>query len=211
MKLKVSAVLAASLLFASVTASHAQQVEWTQTLNLPKGLNLPQGVSADILGVAVGDGYDEARAKMEELLADSIQPSQIEEMTQVFYLQLPNGSRIEASYPGQLIIRRKTPGKDPRGVNDNLFVYFSAPSSAHQVIAMKRTLTYFGDADQPRISQLIAALKAKFKIEPQLVPLGGASRMYAFSSTTVQQQAPLRTSARSRARGSREATTRPRG
>lgn len=73
MRIRVSAVMiAAGLLAAPATAQ--QSIEWKQTLNIPKGTNLPDGVSADILGIEIGDTYDVAKKKLEALAAETQQP-----------------------------------------------------------------------------------------------------------------------------------------
>lgn len=57
-----------ALVVPAPTLAQDAQLEWSQTLNLSKGLNMPSGVSADILGIQLGDSYAEARAKLEAML-----------------------------------------------------------------------------------------------------------------------------------------------
>lgn len=68
MRKAAAPLLALSALFVSVPLSAQEQLQWAQTLDLPKGLNMPTAISADILGIQLGDSYAEARAKMEALL-----------------------------------------------------------------------------------------------------------------------------------------------
>lgn len=56
-------------------ASAQQQVEWKQTLNMPKGINLPKDVRGEILGIELGDTYAEAKPKLEKLLTESVPPA----------------------------------------------------------------------------------------------------------------------------------------
>ncbi|MEA2902774.1 MAG: hypothetical protein QOI12_161 [Alphaproteobacteria bacterium] len=71
MKRMLCAGAAATLLVAVAATSHAQQdIQWKQTINLPKGLNLPKDIIADILGIQFGDTYAEAKPKLEKLLAE---------------------------------------------------------------------------------------------------------------------------------------------
>jgi len=92
----------------------------------------------------------------------------------VFRLPLPNGGFVKASYIGGVTLSLS--GQ----YSETVEVQFSAPSSGHQVIGLTRSLVYTKQADQIRISELVAGLKAKFKAEPQFYRLGGASVWYVF-------------------------------
>jgi hypothetical protein len=174
------------------TALPAQQsIEWTQTLNLPKGLNLPKELKADILGIEIGDTYRDASAKLQSLLKESATPPRkpmdaasrtaaeidgastrqpLEESKMQIFLPLPGGSRIEASFVGKITLKRESVGVGPGKIRDNVDVYFSAPSSGHQVFAIVRLVSYGEHGDQPRIEPLIAALKQKFGSEARTLP-----------------------------------------
>lgn len=191
---------AASLLMLTTAAPAQQSVEWTQTLNLPKGLNLPKDVKADILGIELGDTYKEASAKVLALskesapapkppmsVADRVAAENdgvdfrppLREIKTTFYLPVPGGQRLEASYIGQIELRREFAGKGPRKIGDTLWVRFSAPSSGHQVIAVERLLSYNEHADQTRIEPLVASIKQKFGSEARLQP-GGDGLLLAY-------------------------------
>ena len=56
----------------AATQARTQTIQWKQSINLPKGLNLPKDVKADILGIELGDSYDELKPKLDALLKESI-------------------------------------------------------------------------------------------------------------------------------------------
>ena len=62
-----AAGMALALIASSPAIAQLQKIEWKQTVNQPKGQNMPQGVTADILGIEAGDGYAGAKAKLEKL------------------------------------------------------------------------------------------------------------------------------------------------
>lgn len=182
---------AASLLMLTAAAPAQQSVEWAQTLNLPKGLNLPKDVKADILGIELGDTYKDAKAKLLALSKESASAPKppmnatdrvaaendgvdtrppLREIKRVFFLPTPGGQRIEASYIGQIELRREFAGAGPRKIGDLLQVFFSAPSSGYQVIAIVRLVNYAEQADQTRIGPMITALKQKFGNEAKTEP-----------------------------------------
>jgi hypothetical protein len=92
----------------------------------------------------------------------------ITEKTVQFRLDAPGGY-ITASYVGEVHVMRKMKGSTPQNITDVLELHFSAPSSGHQLMSIKRTIVYDVPADQPRVSELLALLKAKFKADPQRV------------------------------------------
>lgn len=180
---------------AASTANAQQDIQWKQVINLPKGLNQPQGVSLDILGLELGDTYTVAKSKLEKLAAESAegQPSApqsgagglmqrqldqmsgaddstkaVREVTNTFRLQTPGGF-ITASYVGQLHMQRRLPGQTKASNRESFRLYFSAPSSGHQVIGIVRDLTYGNEADQPRISETVSRLSDKLKTRPQVL------------------------------------------
>lgn len=175
--------LALALLLAASGAGHAQQqIEWKQTLNIPKGQHLSRD-RADMLGIEFGDSYAEAKAKLEKLNVEGIQPPKpapchprapsceapppplLTEQKKQFDFRAPGHSVITASFVGTLKLDRVLPGKGSEPVRETVIVYLSAPSSGHQVVAMQRDI-YYPDADQPQLTGLIDALKAKFKTDP---------------------------------------------
>lgn len=172
--------LAAALLLAAPLAAHAQsEIEWKQTLDTPKGQNLPRE-QADMLGVELGDRYAEAKAKLQKLDSESIpQQKKCSAMTRScdeplprlteekkrFDLRAPGHSVITASFVGVIKLSRELPGNGKEPIRENITLYLSAPSSGHQVVAMERD-TYYADADQPQVSALMDALKTKYRTEP---------------------------------------------
>lgn len=68
-------MIALAVAFAATGGAEAQQqdIRWTQTINVPKGQNMPRD-RADILGLELGDTYEEAKAKLQKLAAEGIQP-----------------------------------------------------------------------------------------------------------------------------------------
>jgi hypothetical protein len=181
------AAAVALLLLSSGAAVHGQQIQWKQTTDTPKGLNLPKDIRGDILGIELGDTYAQVKPKLQQLLGEALpQPKSsgmsgpaaeimgnvpdnpIAEATMQMRLQVPGGS-VDASYPGQLTMTRKLKGSTQQPVQDTLEIVFSAPSSGQQVLGIKRVVHYFAQGDQTRVSDLLAALKAKYKAEPQKV------------------------------------------
>jgi hypothetical protein len=154
-------------------AAMAQQIEWKKTIDTPKGLNLPKDVSGDILGIQLGDTYAEVKAKLQKLMTESIVPPQpgddpIIESTTTMRLQTPGGG-VGVSYVGRLQMTRTLKGSVPAGVRDFIDVKLSAPSSGNQAVGIRRTITYFVPADEARVADVVAAVKAKYKAEPQRV------------------------------------------
>lgn len=63
-------LIAALLAFPLASAQAQEQIEWKQTLNIPKGQNIARD-RADILGIEFGDTYAEAKTKLEALYAET--------------------------------------------------------------------------------------------------------------------------------------------
>lgn len=168
--LGVAAVMAA-------TQAHTETIQWKQSINLPKGLNLPKDLKADILGIEPGDRYEELKPKLDALLKDSIADKVVcepitESRTRIRY-SIPGGFIEPASYIGQIEVNRELSGTSSRTIGDYLAIQLSAPASGHQVLGIKRNLTYRTPEDQPRISELMARLQEKYKAAPQDHSSGG--------------------------------------
>lgn len=171
MKSYILTAAAVSFLTLSAPAHAQQSVQWTQILNLPKGYNMPKGMKAEILGLEIGDTYAVAKARIEQLRAEGLPPARsAQEVKRGFFLPSGSGPRIEASYIGLINVERKTPGEGPRQVSDDLQVYFTAPSSGHQAYKIVRSINYWEQANQPRISEFVAALKSKFGNQARFFP-----------------------------------------
>jgi hypothetical protein len=158
----------------STVAAPAQEIEWRQVLDLPVGLNLPAGGPVpDILGLAPGDSYADARAKLialgppnalerpqltfEQRMSGVVSDAPYTENWMAIYLPLGGGSQIEASYASRLRIVR-----DPTArIRDVVEVDVSAPSSGQQAFYIYRHITYEREADQPRISETLAEMNRK--------------------------------------------------
>jgi hypothetical protein len=157
-----------ALAFAA-SANAQQQVEWKQTLNTPKGLNLPSGLKGELLGVELGDSYAEVKDKLKKLQAEgSGERAPPTEARMGLRMPVPGGT-VDAVYIGQTLLIRDTPGSTNRTVHDSIKIKFSAPSSGHQVIGIERSIRYFVPGDQARVSEVLAAVKTKFKAEAQRV------------------------------------------
>ncbi len=145
-------------------AAHAQDVEWTQTVDVPKGANLPSGVTVDILGIAPGDTYEEAKEKLAAIIAGmgaGASSNGIREYRYEIFLPRPNGQRVTVSYVGRMTLDIDRPGTEGWNKSEGIHVSLSAPSSGHQVVAIERFLGYNHQADQPRISDVVRGLEAK--------------------------------------------------
>ncbi|QCI63951.1 hypothetical protein [Phreatobacter stygius] len=166
------ALAGATLACAVMTAVYAQtpQVQWRQVANTPKGLNLPSGVKADILGIGLGDTYAEATAALARLRTEAgpTSPPPQERKTEILHHTSTGG--LLASFVSDIIMIRPLPGTGGAGrISESLSVRFSAPASGHQVVAVSRNLTYQNSADEPRLSEVLAQLKAKFGAEPRVL------------------------------------------
>jgi hypothetical protein len=184
MKTGTRFAVAAAMLLAATASSAAQEIEWSQMLNLPKGLNQPQGTTLDILGVEPGDSYAEARAKLDALAkeADGRRvKARWHETQKAYRLKLPGQGHIEAAFVGATLLQIDRFTEAGGGKEDeSIELVFSAPSSGHQVIGIKRAIMYWNQEDQIRISELLAKLKSKFNTEPRRFDLGGAAVWYLF-------------------------------
>ncbi len=182
------ASLALALLLAATGICHAQQeVEWKQTINTPKGVSMPRD-RADILGIELGDTYEDAKAKLLKLYGEGVQPKAaflteeqrrqnrfsgtsapepLAEEKSVFRFQ-PQGSALmmTASYVAKLTMKRQAKGVTDRAVEEEIKVFLSAPASGHQVIGVERYINYYTDGDQPRVSEVLAQVNAKMKAGP---------------------------------------------
>jgi hypothetical protein len=67
MRTRIRFTVVLGVLLATSESALAQQIEWSQTLNLPKGLNLPQGVKGDMLGIELGESYAQVKARIEAI------------------------------------------------------------------------------------------------------------------------------------------------
>ncbi|MCK1281778.1 hypothetical protein IVB46_41845 [Bradyrhizobium sp. 61] len=197
--------LAVTLLLAATGVSYAQQqeIEWKQTINMPKGQNIPRD-RADILGIEIGDTYQEAKEKLQKLAAEGIQPKAktmtpaeravarmngersgpppMKEEKRIYNLKAPGAnSTISASFVQTINISREMASGSGKKYSENVAVILSAPSSGHQVIGVTRSIYYGADGDQPLISDTLAQLKAKMKFEPQVIHAGGFQYRFQFN------------------------------
>ena len=174
--------LAAALLVAAPVLSHAQsEVEWAQTVSIPKGAHVPRE-QADLIGIEIGDTYAEAKAKLAKLFEEGVQPRQVKlpvppftaspaipvkEEVSRFNLQMPGTSQIlTARYVAELKMERQTKGSGARPVDEAIKVYLSSPASGHQVLGVERNIRYNNENDQPRIPDVIALVNAKLQGTP---------------------------------------------
>ncbi len=177
MNMSAGIVALAAALCAGLSAANAQQIEWKQTLNLPKGLNMPQGVLADILGIELGETYPSARARLEAIQREANLPDRdrnLRETKIVFDLPRPGGGAIEAAYIGGVLLKL-----DRSKSAEHIEIRFSAPSSGHQVMGVRRQISYDSQQEQPRTSELLANLKAKYKSEPRSYRIA-SNHIYVF-------------------------------
>jgi hypothetical protein len=174
-RLRTASLLAtiATTLLMDTSGASAQQIEWAQTVNLPKGANLPQGVSADILGIELGESYASAKPKMERLYNDS--PASdfsktLNEGDRTLRSGMPGAAALTVTHPALIQLMTIVPGAGKGHIRETLSVYFSAPSSGAQVVGISRSIAYPDHADQPRIADLIERLKERLKSAPQIYP-----------------------------------------
>lgn len=192
--------IAAAALLATLGPSQGQQdIEWKQVFDMPRGQNIPRG-SGDVLGIELGDGYADVRTKLQALLAETGQKEQermgrpLQEQQQVFRMQVPGASTlVTASFIAKITLNRELKGSTDRPVNETIEVYFSAPSSGHQVIAVQRFVVYNAEADQPRVSEMMGQLKAKMRSDHQVFP-NASSGVYRFQFDGGRPHVPARAS-----------------
>lgn len=187
----------------AVSSSAAQEIPWKQTVNVAKYQSMPRG-SGDMLGIELGDTYDDVKLKFRALLAEGVAPKQppkdpldrvtaemdgqtfappIKEERRVFRMQAPGASNVvTASFIAKVTLTRDLKGATARAINETIQVYLSAPSSGHQVIGIERYLAYNAEDDQPRVNDLLAQLKSKMQSEPQIFPNpSGGTYRYQFN------------------------------
>lgn len=163
---------AVGLVLASMTGAHAQQFQWSQVKDLPRGLNMPDGIKADVVGIEAGMNLDDARQILKKLqdevpqskrdAGDKSAPPWDETRT-VFTLPTSPPQRIEFVSKIQLI--RDLPGKAGDAMREVIVVHTSAPSSGNQVLSVERTI-YYLQAEQPTRDDMMVALKEKYRAEP---------------------------------------------
>jgi hypothetical protein len=168
MRVLAIALVSGAGILSGGSPSRAEDIVWKQVQAITKGEGLPQGVRGDIRGIELGDTYADAKAKIEALRSEANVPSadaRLKETETVFQLPTPHGS-ITAAYVGKIQLEIRT--AQPRG-DDYITVRLSAPSSGHQVYSIERLLIYSDQKDQPRISEVLASLKKKFRAEPLVI------------------------------------------
>ena len=80
--------------FMPASPSFAAEMQWKQTLDIPVGKGMPQGVSADILGIQIGDSYEVVKSKVEKIIAgqpDDAKAS-MQEFFRAFQMQVHGGN-----------------------------------------------------------------------------------------------------------------------
>ncbi|WP_448044399.1 hypothetical protein [Bradyrhizobium liaoningense] len=182
--------LALALWLAASGVCYAQnEVEWKQTINTPKGANMPRD-RADILGIELGDTYEDAKVKLLKLYGEGVQPKAaflseeqrrrnrfsgtsapepMEEEKSVFRLQPPGSATMwTASYVAKLTMKRQMKGVTDRASDETITVFLSAPASGHQVIGVERWINYYTNGDQPRVSEVLAQVNARMKAQPHV-------------------------------------------
>lgn len=193
--------LALALFLAATNFCHAQsEVEWKQITATPKGATLPRE-RADILGIELGDTYQEAKTKLQKLYDEGSQrkaaplseeqkrlnrfsgtsaSEPITETKNVFRLQPPGSSfMMTASFVAALEMKRQLKGVSDRPIYETIKVFLSAPASGHQVIGINRFIEYIAEGDQPRVTEIVDQLVQKMKANPDIQMIG-IQGFYAF-------------------------------
>lgn len=212
MKRAVLAVGIAMLAFGYASIGHAQQqIQWKQVTNLPKGMNLPQGLAIDILGIESGDSYADVKAKLQKLAAEFATPAKpggntandlmlrsldqmsgvddrppMDERKTIIRYQAPGGV-ITAEFVGQIELRRELPNGNSK-IQELITVRLTAPSSGAQVYEVRRILSY-GRGQQTQIASFLQALKDKMGGAPAQ-PVGAAGNTYRYQFDNGRLVAP---------------------
>jgi hypothetical protein len=195
-----------AVMLALTVPAHAQQlIEWKQVTNLPKGLNQPQGMKLDILGIELGDTYTEVKAKLQKLadeypaapkpagntandfmlrqlgqMSGASDAPPMEERKTIIRYQTPGG-QVTAEFVGQIDLRRKLPNGNSK-IDETIHVLLSAPSSGAQVYAVRRSLS-FDNGNQVAIATFLQALSDKVGgARPQPIGVSGNAYRYQFDN-----------------------------
>lgn len=203
MKRAVLVVGIAMLAFGYASVSHAQQqIQWKQVTSLPKGMNLPQGLAIDILGIELGDTYAEVKAKLQKLMTEYASPAKpagnaaandlmlrsldqmsgvsdrppMNERKTIIRYQAPGGV-LTAEFVGQIELQRELPNGNTK-IQELITVRLTAPSSGAQVYEVRRSLSY-GKGQQTQIAQFLQALKDKMG-GAQAQPVGASGNTYRY-------------------------------
>lgn len=204
-------LIATTMLCASCcAASHAvaqHKIEWQDVMKSPKGMNLPAGLKADILGIELGDSYAELKPKLDALVAEALNKPRgpvsndarmlaeltgdamsgpMTELKIVIRSSQAPGANALAEYVGQINIRREMPGTRKISVIDYLTLRLSAPSSGHQVLGMERYIDTRDEENHYRVEDVMGGLKAKFKSEPVITRSDAQSTLYRFQFNNGQ-------------------------
>lgn len=172
------------MLAASVSGVAADDIQWSQTLDLPPGMNLPDGLAADILGISMGEDYASAKARLEAIRAETPDAPPLRESLTQYYLNTAGGS-ITASFVGEIFLERNVPG----AINseEKIWVRLTAPSSGSQVISVERTIRYLDQSDEIRISDLLAALSGKMGGPPDHPDSKSSASLYRYQFDNGRQ------------------------
>ncbi|HEV7276536.1 MAG TPA: hypothetical protein VGN80_09640 [Devosiaceae bacterium] len=173
-----------ALLMSVSPVAQAQEIEWREVTALAKGVGTPSGAEIDILGIAPGDTFAEAKEKLLALAPpDATQAPELseaarragvvsspayEEETVIITLPTGGSSRIEAEYASRMSLTRRYGEED--STSDRVQVDFSAPASGHQAMMIMRTITYNHEGEQPLINPIIEDLSRKFGAQPSVFP-----------------------------------------
>ncbi|MCW2308954.1 hypothetical protein [Rhodobium gokarnense] len=156
-------------------------IKWEKILDIPKGQGAPDGVRLDLLGIEIGDRFEDAKAKLERIVADLPDGAygNIRVHTTRFKLPTGGGSFVETSYPSMIAAQIH---RFPEHRTEEINVYMSAPSSGAQVYGILRAISYLDKTVEPKISELLPRLREKFGTDP-LTPYnnhGSNSYFYVF-------------------------------
>ncbi len=177
--LVIASIIAAASVSRAPQANANQAIEWTETLNIPKGTGMPSGVTADILGIEIGDTYSKAKAKLQAIIAalPSGDEGRLKEEQRFFRVPIATGTFLETKYPSKIIVEisRRSPRQ-----SDTITVLLSAPSSGAQVIGLDRLIQRYDHKDQIRIKDYLAAISEKFAAIPTVTMSSNKAIYYRY-------------------------------
>ena len=138
-------------------AAAEDKIVWRQVFTYDASQSEPAGVSLDILGIAIGDTFADAKAKLERIAQENGGNDKVKIVESFFRLPTGSGAFIQTKFPSILKLRTSV---------GEISVYVSSPASGAQVYGVERLLSYYDKTKQVKISTLIPQVAEKYGVAP---------------------------------------------
>ena len=140
-------------------AAQDNNIQWRQTYAHDDAKSMPSGFSLDVLGVAIGDTFEEAKAKLERISQEREGENKVEVVKSYFRIPTGNSSDafLETSYPSMLKLST---------FNETITLHVSAPSSGSEVYILDRLIRYYDKTKQAKISEVLSKIGEKYGFAP---------------------------------------------